>query len=49
MRLNELGIGKTATVVTVGGEKALRQHLLDMGIVPGAHVTMAGREHGRLE
>ena len=38
--LRELGIGKTATVKEVGGEGALRQHLLDMGIIPGADVTM---------
>ena len=30
--LRELEIGKTATVVSVGGEGALRQHFLDMGI-----------------
>ena len=38
--LRELEIGKTATVKEVGGEGALRQHLLDMGIIPGADVTM---------
>ena len=40
MTLKELPIGKTATVRTVGGEGALRQHFLDMGIIPGAEVTM---------
>ena len=40
MTLKELPIGKTATVCTVGGEGALRQHFLDMGIIPGAEVTM---------
>ena len=35
MTLKELPIGKTATVRTVGGEGALRQHFLDMGIIPG--------------
>ena len=40
MTLKELSIGKTATVRTVGGEGALRQHFLDMGIIPGAEVTM---------
>ena len=39
MQLNELGIGKKAIVKTVGGEGALRQHFLDMGVVPGAEVT----------
>jgi len=32
--LKELAIGKTATVTEVGSEGALRQHLLDMGIIP---------------
>ena len=40
MTLKELPIGKTATIRTVGGEGALRQHFLDMGIIPGAEVTM---------
>ena len=40
MTLKELPIGKTATVRTVGGEGALRQHFLDMGIIPGAEVTI---------
>lgn len=38
--LRELEIGKTATVVSVGGEGALRQHFLDMGLIPEAEVTM---------
>ena len=38
--LKELEIGKTATVVSVGGEGALRQHFLDMGLIPEAEVTM---------
>ncbi len=38
--LKDLPIGKTATVVSVGGEGALRQHFLDMGIIPEADVTM---------
>ena len=38
--LKELPIGKTATVLSVGGEGALRQHFLDMGIIPGAEITM---------
>lgn len=39
MTLNELPIGKTATVTRVGGEGALRQHFLDMGIIPNADIT----------
>ncbi len=38
--LNDLPIGRTATVVAVGGEGPLRQHFLDMGIIPTAAVTM---------
>lgn len=40
MTLNELQCGKTARVLTVGGEGALRQHFLDMGIIPGGEITM---------
>ena len=40
MTLKDLPIGKTATVTVVGGEGALRQHFLDMGIIPMADVTM---------
>lgn len=40
LTLKELPIGKTASVTSVGGEGALRQHFLDMGIIPGADVTM---------
>ena len=40
MTLRELPIGKTATIVSVGGEGALRQHFLDMGLIPTADVTM---------
>ena len=38
--LRELEIGKTGTVVSVGGEGALRQHFLDMGLIPETDVTM---------
>lgn len=38
MTLKELEIGKSAVVDTVGGEGALRQHFLDMGVIPGAEV-----------
>lgn len=34
MTLKDLPIGKTATVTVVGGEGELRQHFLDMGIIP---------------
>ena len=40
MRLNELKPGQTAVVESVGGEGALRQHFLDMGLIPGAEVTL---------
>lgn len=40
MTLKELEIGKTAVVSAVGGEGALRQHFLDMGLIPGAEVTL---------
>ncbi len=40
MTLKELPIGESAVVTSVGGEGALRQHFLDMGLIPGAVVTM---------
>jgi len=40
MKLNELPIGKTATIAQVGGEGALRQHFLDMGVIPNAEITL---------
>ena len=40
MTLRDLPVGKTATIRSVGGEGALRQHFLDMGLIPGADVTM---------
>ena len=40
MTLKELEIGKSASIVSVGGEGALRQHFLDMGLIPGVHVTL---------
>ena len=39
MTLRELEIGKTAVIAAVGGDGALRQHFLDMGLIPGAEVT----------
>lgn len=40
MTLKELSIGSSAIVTAVGGEGALRQHFLDMGVIPGAQVTL---------
>ena len=40
MNLTELPIGRTAVVQKVGGEGSLRQHFLDMGVIPGAEITL---------
>lgn len=40
MHLNELKAGERAVVRSVGGEGALRQHFLDMGVIPGAEITL---------
>lgn len=40
MTLKELKTGKSAVIQTVGGEGALRQHILDMGLIPGVEVTL---------
>ena len=40
MNLKELSIGESAIITEVGGEGALRQHFLDMGVIPGAEVTV---------
>ena len=40
MLLSELSVGQTAVVTRVGGDGALRQHFLDMGLIPGADVTL---------
>lgn len=40
MTLKDLEIGKSAVIKAVGGEGALRQHFLDMGVIPGAEVTV---------
>ena len=40
MTLDELQIGQSATLTTVGGEGALRQHFLDMGLIPHTRVTL---------
>ncbi len=39
MNLKELKTGESAVITEVGGEGALRQHFLDMGVIPGAYVT----------
>ena len=38
--LKDLALGQTAIITTVGGEGSLRQHFLDMGVIPGAEVTL---------
>ena len=40
MTLKELPIGKTATILTVGGEGALRQHFIDIVEIKNAKVTI---------
>lgn len=40
MKLSELQIGKSGVIKAVGGSGALRQHFLDMGMIPGAEVTV---------
>ena len=40
MTLRDLEIGKTAIITEVGGSGALRQHFLDMGVIPGVEVTV---------
>ena len=40
MTLKDLKIGQTAVITQVGGEGSLRQHFLDMGVIPGAEVTL---------
>lgn len=40
MKLNELQIGSTATILRVGGSGSLRQHFLDMGLIQGTEVTV---------
>ena len=51
MKLNGLKPGQAARIESVGGEGALRQHFLDMGVIPGTEVTLIklapmGRSHG---
>ena len=40
MTIKDLEIGQSAVVKTVGGSGSLRQHFLDMGVIPGAEVTL---------
>lgn len=40
MTLKELSVGESGIIQTVGGKGALRQHFLDMGVIPGAEVTV---------
>lgn len=40
MNIKDLEIGKSAKITKVGGEGSLRQHFLDMGLIPGAQITM---------
>ncbi|MCR4859694.1 MAG: ferrous iron transport protein B [Bacteroidales bacterium] len=40
MTLRELPVGGSAVILKVGGEGSLRQHFLDMGLIPGAHVKL---------
>ena len=40
MTIKDLKIGETATIIEVGGNGALRQHFLDMGLIPGVEVTL---------
>ena len=40
MKLSELAIGSAATITSVGGEGAIRQHFLDMGLIPTAEIVL---------
>ena len=40
MTLKDIAVGQSAVIRAVGGEGALRQHFLDMGVIPGAEVTV---------
>lgn len=40
MTLNQLKVGENGVILSVGGTGALRQHFLDMGVIPGAEVTV---------
>ena len=45
MNLSKLPIGSTATIQSVGGSGALRQHFLDMGLIQGTEVTAVSYTH----
>lgn len=40
MNLKDLEIGQSAIITSVGGNGSLRQHFLDMGMIPGVEVTL---------
>ena len=40
MTIKDLKEGQSATICTVGGDGALRQHFLDMGVIPGIEVEL---------
>lgn len=40
MKLNELKIGRSAVITAVGGEGALRNRLIDMGLIPRTRLTL---------
>ena len=40
MNLNELPVGSSAVITAVGGDGTLRQHFIDMGVIPGVRVTV---------
>ena len=40
MNLSELKPGQSAVITAVGGSGALRQHFLDMGVIPGTEITL---------
>ena len=46
MRLDELAVGKQGKILAVNGEGALRRHLLDMGLTPGARIECVGVSPG---
>ena len=45
MTIKDLPAGKSATILKVGGDGALRQHFLDMGLIQGAEVTVIKYAH----
>ena len=40
MKLNELEVGKTSTIIKIEADSSLRQHFLDMGLIPGSEITL---------